>query len=94
VCLSKDQGRIYWVRALPRFEDEKDKEDPITWTGPILVKDRLLVAGSHGAVVAVSPYTGRVLGEEKLPDGVTVTPVVAGGTVYFLSDDADLLASR
>jgi len=94
VCLSREQGRIYWVRALPRYEDEKNKEDPITWTGPVLVKDRLLVAGSNGVAMAVSPYTGRVLGNEKLPDGVSVPPVVANRTVYFMSDDADVLAYR
>ncbi len=93
-AISRNSGRIYWVRSLPRYEDPKDQEDPIIWTGPILVSDRLIVAGSHGKAIAVSPYTGRILGSVKLPDGVSVPPVVAAGSIYFLSDDAELVAYR
>jgi hypothetical protein len=35
-----------------------------------------------------------MLGSIELPDGVTVPPVVAGGSVYFLADDAQLVAYR
>lgn len=94
VCMSRRDGGIYWVRALPRYEDEKDKEDPIVWSGPILAGDRLILAGSHGAVLSVSPYTGRILGTEDMPDGIPVAPVAANGSVYFLSNDAELLAYR
>jgi outer membrane protein assembly factor BamB len=59
-----------------------------------LASDRLLVAGSNGEALAVSPYTGKVLGKESLPDGVSVAPIVANRTVYFLSDNADLSAYR
>ena len=93
-ALSRDTGRIHWVRSLPRYEDPEDQEDPIIWTGPILVSDRLIAAGSHGKAIAVSPYTGRILGSVELPDGISVPPVVAGGSVYFLADDAELVAYR
>ncbi|MFQ5620201.1 MAG: pyrrolo-quinoline quinone, partial [Rhodospirillales bacterium] len=64
------------------------------WSGPILAGDRLILAGSHGAVLSVSPYTGRILGTEDMPDGIPVAPVAANGSVYFLSNDAELLAYR
>jgi outer membrane protein assembly factor BamB len=94
VSLSRNDGRIYWIQELPRFEDAKKKKNPIQWTGPVLASDRLIIAGSHGFAVAVSPYDGSILGTEKMPDGVTVPPVVAGGSVYFLANDADLVAYR
>jgi outer membrane protein assembly factor BamB len=94
ICLSRKGGRVYWVQALPRYEDPEDREDLIIWTGPILTKNRLIVAGSHGEALAVSPYTGRILGREELPDGVSIPPVAASGSVYFLSDDAELTAYR
>ncbi len=94
VCLSRDDGRIQWVTGLPAFGDEEDREDPIVWTGPILASDRLIVAGNHGEALAVSPYSGQVLGRLDMPDAVTVPPVVADGTIYFLSDDAELTAYR
>ena len=94
VCLSRRDGRIHWVRTLPRYENEEDQEDLIVWSGPILAGDRLILAGSHGQVVSVSPYTGRILGSEDMADGIPVSPVAADGNVYFLSDDAELLAYR
>jgi len=94
VAMERDSGRIMWVRSLPRWDDEEAREGAIVWTGPLLVSDRLIVASSAGVAVAVSPYTGDILGSETMPDGVSVPPVVAGETVYFLSDDATLSAYR
>jgi len=92
VCLSRDDGRIFWVRGLPRFEDPEDHEGPIVWTGPVLASDRLIVTGSQGEAWAISPYSGELLGTIELPDAVSVPPVIAGGTVYFLADNADIVA--
>ncbi len=94
LCLSRRDGRIRWVRSLPRYEDPEDREDPIYWTGPILVSDRLIVVGSNGQAVSISPYTGRLLGQIELPDGVDVPPAVANGTVYVLTNEGDLVALR
>ncbi|MEK9723000.1 MAG: PQQ-binding-like beta-propeller repeat protein [Rhodospirillaceae bacterium] len=93
-ALSRTDGRIQWVRGLPRFEDPEDQKDPIIWTGPILASDRLIVAGSNGEALAISPYSGRILGVVEMPDAVTVAPVVADGSVYFLADNAELVAYR
>jgi outer membrane protein assembly factor BamB len=94
LCLSRNTGRIFWIQSLPRYEDEEDKEDPIVWTGPILASDRLVVAGSHGYAYAISPYDGRFLGRQEMPDGVSVPPIVAGGMLFVLTDDASLVALR
>ncbi|MBF0248323.1 MAG: PQQ-binding-like beta-propeller repeat protein [Alphaproteobacteria bacterium] len=93
-ALERDTGRVLWVRALPRWEDPEDRTEPIVWTGPLLVSDRLIVASSAGKALAVSPYSGDILGTEEMPDGVSVPPVIAGQTVYFLADDATLAAYR
>jgi outer membrane protein assembly factor BamB len=94
ICLTRADGRIKWVQQLPQFEDPADHEDPIYWSGPVLVQDRLLITGSNGVAVAVSPYTGVVLGKQELPDRSHLPPVVANQTVFMLSDDADLIALR
>ena len=94
VALNRDSGRVHWVTALPRWKNPEKKVEPILWTGPVLASDRLLVANSIGDVMAVSPYTGNIMGKVGLTDGVPLAPIVANGTVYFLTDDADLVAFR
>lgn len=94
VCLSRRDGRIYWVASLQRWADEEKKRERLVWTGPMLVSDRLIVAGSSGEAYAISPYNGDFLGRIEMPDAVTVAPVVANGTVYFLSDDGRVSAYR
>ena len=91
VCLTRREGRIRWVASLGRWKDEEKKRDPLFWSGPVLVKDRLLVVGGHGEMVAVSPYTGQFLGRLSLPAGVSFAPIVAGGAVFALTDSADLI---
>lgn len=94
ISLNRRDGKVLWVTPLPRWEDEEDKEDMIIWSGPLLVSDRLLVTGSHGLAMAVSPYSGKVLGTVEMPDSVHLAPIVANGTVFFLSDNAELIAYR
>ncbi len=94
VALSQDDGRVYWVRALPLFEDPEDHEGLIVWNGPVLASDRLVVTGSHGEAWAISPYSGDLLGRIELPDSVSVPPVIAGGAIYFLADNASIVAYR
>lgn len=94
VALEAATGRIVWIRALQRYEDMDDREEPIAWVGPILVNGRLLVAGSHGAMLVLSPYDGRVFGWEDMGDGVSLSPVSADGTLYVVTDDGRLMALR
>lgn len=94
VALNRLSGQIHWVTTLPRWEDPERREGPLTWSGPILVGDRLIVAGNNEKAYSISPYDGRLLGYVDMPDRITVPPLVANGTLFFLSDDADLVAYR
>ncbi|MFM2130139.1 MAG: outer membrane protein assembly factor BamB [Pseudomonadota bacterium] len=94
VCLSRADGRIRWSRSVPRWENPKKQEDPITWAGPVLAGDRLLLAGSNRDLLAVSPFTGNLLGKLRMPDPVSVAPIVARDTIYVFTDGAQLVALR
>jgi outer membrane protein assembly factor BamB len=94
LALDRDGGRIRWVTELARWRDPDDRDGPIVWHGPVLAGDRLVLAGSHGEAVSVSPYSGEVLGRIDLPGPSAVSPVVADGTLYFLTDTATLVAYR
>jgi outer membrane protein assembly factor BamB len=94
ICLTRADGKVRWVRELPRWNDEKKKRDPIRWTGPVLAGDRLIVISSVGEALSVSPYTGEPLGRMEFPDSVFVTPALADKTLYVVTDEADLIALR
>jgi outer membrane protein assembly factor BamB len=93
-ALSRDDGRVSWVTQLPRWKNPEKQEDAITWFGPLLVSDRLVVAGTNKEALAVSPYTGEILGRQELSGAASLGPVVADGTVFVVTDDGRLLALR
>ena len=95
VCLLRDNGRIRWVSPLPRLTDPDDPTStPIEWSGPLLIGDRLLIAGSNGQAVSMSPYNGEILGRLDLGGPVLIAPIAAAGMVYILTENARLLAYR
>ena len=67
---------------------------PILWHGPVLASNRLILTSTNSTALAVSPYTGKFLGEIALPSPTHLPPVVAKGTLFILSDNADLIALR
>ncbi|HUC09620.1 MAG TPA: PQQ-binding-like beta-propeller repeat protein [Stellaceae bacterium] len=94
ICLTRDGGKVRWLRQLPSYEDEKNKEDPIIWAGPVLGGDRLIVLSSDGWALSVSPYTGNPLGREQIAGDAFVDPVIANDTLYILTDNGELAAYR
>ena len=92
LCISRKTGGIRWKTQLPKFKDEKDKEGPIFWSGPVLAGKRLLVGGSNKQVLSISPFTGQILNHIKGSGPIFIRPIVADGIVYILSDNAKLLA--
>lgn len=88
-------GQVAWVRELPRWMNPKNRKNPITWFGPVLVSDRLVLAGTSKTALAVSPYTGDILGRQRLPGtAAPVGPVVADGTLLLIAEDGRLIALR
>jgi len=94
VCLVRQTGKVVWVTQLKSFENSRDKEKPIQWTGPVLAGDRVLVAGSSGEVWSLSPFDGEPLGKIRVSNALYLSPVVADEIVYFLDDNARLYAYR
>ena len=94
LCLSRKEGRVRWVHQLPQFRNPDNKTRPINWAGPVLVSNKLILLSSDGFAEAISPYTGQMLGRVQLPGGTSIAPVVANGTLYIYTNDAELVALR
>jgi len=85
MALSRKDGKIRWVRPM---------SGEAQWSGPVLAGGRLILVSSTGNVASVSPENGTVIDQMSIGDGIMISPVVAGNTIYFYTDDADLIAMR
>jgi outer membrane protein assembly factor BamB len=92
-ALERNTGKVKWVTPLTQYADEKRKE-PIQWAGPVLASDRLLIGGSTGELLALSPYTGEVIGRIDMREPMRLAPVIANRTIYILTDSGRLIALR
>jgi outer membrane protein assembly factor BamB len=94
IAIARRTGKIRWINQLPRYRDMKDRKGPISYVGPILAGERLIVAGSNGALINVNPVDGAFQSQVDLNDGVSFQPVVANNTMYLLTDTGRLIAYR
>jgi len=94
VALSREQGRVRWLTQLPSFEDEDDREGRIRWAGPLLAGGQVILASSDGRLVTLNPTSGEIIGFQNIDEPVNVSPVVADGTLYVLTDEGSLIARR
>ena len=94
IALNRKTGLIYWVEKLPSYENAEKRKNPITWQGPVLAGGRLIMAGSHGGVIEAAPSSGEILKQWSTGQGMSITPIVAGETLYLLSSHGTLYAYK
>jgi outer membrane protein assembly factor BamB len=104
ICVARESGQIYWIRDLNAgyvakkkggfwFIGGKKVLKPI-WSSPILVNNRLIMAGSSGQLVALNAKTGEVEKRVELGAPALIGPIAAGDMVYVVLDNAQLIALR
>jgi outer membrane protein assembly factor BamB len=87
-------GRTMWARTLEGFEDMEDREDPITWAGPVLAGDRVWITSSDGRLLAFDGVSGEPRDAIEMPGGSVTGPIAYDGAIYVQIDDGELLAYR
>ncbi len=93
-CLNKIDGKVVWVRDLPAYKNQTQKQNRIVWSGPLIVSDRVIVTSSEGELVALSAKTGETVGELKIGSEIYVPPVAGSGRIFVLSDSGQLTAIK
>ncbi len=83
MAIAKADGKIRWTAKLP---------GAATWSGPVLAGGSLWLTSNKGQLAGVDPLTGRVTGQQDLGDPTYIAPIVAGGRMYVLTDDAKLIS--
>lgn len=93
-AINRSDGSVAWIRRLDRFENPERERGPITWCGPVLAGGRLFLGNTSGRALLLDPATGETTGTLSLPGALTLAPIVAGGTMYMVTDSGTLLALR
>ncbi|MEO9968816.1 MAG: PQQ-binding-like beta-propeller repeat protein [Hyphomonadaceae bacterium] len=94
VCMAVNNGAVIWATQLQRFGNEKKKSGRITYAGPIIASNRVIVASSKGELVAMSPQTGEETARLKLGAPVFLEPIAVGDKLIILTDEGRLIAVR
>jgi outer membrane protein assembly factor BamB len=95
-CLQRSTGKIRWISQLRAFqvEKKKKKKNPLTWYGPVLAGNRLVLVNSLGDMVFASPSDGTVGQTISGKDGFNLGPVVANNALYVLDGRGRISAYR
>ena len=94
VCLSRSNGKARWIAQLKRFQNEKKRSNAITWFGPILAGNRLVLTNSRGEINFISPTDGTVSLTIETKTPFSLPPIVANSTLYTLDQKGKVTAYR
>lgn len=94
LCIARSSGKIRWIAELPHWKNEVKETNLITWVGPVIAGDKLILASSDGRMVYLSPSDGHLLTMVDVNAPVYLSPAVAGNTLYVLDDKGRLTAWR
>lgn len=94
VSLDRNSGSVLWVSQLARYKDKEERSGSLIWTGPILAGSRLIAFSTDGRIAEIDPDKGTLIREWDNGEDMRIAPVVAGGTLYLLTEDGDLVAYR
>ncbi len=94
LCISKVSGKVRWISQLPQWGKAKKKDRPISWVGPVLAGDRLILGSSRGMLINVSVVDGRIGSTTNIGSALSLQPIVANNTLYLLDDKGRLSAWR
>ena len=83
IALDRADGKVRWITDLPASR---------RWSGPVLAGGKLWLVSGDGLLVGADARTGQLSSQLDLDTPVFVTPIVAGGRMYILADNASLIA--
>ncbi len=85
MAVDRNAGTLQWTAKLPGSR---------VWSGPVLGGGKLWLASNKGMLVGVDALTGTVQTKVNVGSAVYVSPVIAEGRIYVLTDDAKLITFR
>jgi outer membrane protein assembly factor BamB len=93
-AVQKSDGRIRWIKQLPRWRDVDDRKGAISYAGPVLAGGRLWLTSTEGDLITADPLTGDIQAQQEAGNQFYLPPIVANETLYLLDEDGRLSAWR
>ncbi len=86
LCLNSNSGKLLWAVQLK----VSDKGDEISWYGPLLSSNKLLLGSSRGMVISISPFSGKLLSKINFSEELVANPIQLGEQIMFISKKGTL----
>jgi outer membrane protein assembly factor BamB len=96
VRLDAGTGARIWAEPMPYFTATKPKKyaEINTHFGPVLAGGHLVTVSSDGLLRQFDPASGTVVGSVAVPGGAAADPALAGGMMFVVTGNGQLLAFR
>jgi outer membrane protein assembly factor BamB len=91
ICASRESGGVYWIRDLNAGVKKKKRA---YWSSPLMAGSHLIIVSSKGDAVALDPKTGATLRTLRLGSDALLGPIAVNGTIYVVTEAAQLIAIR
>ncbi len=91
ICASRESGGVYWIHDLNAGRKKKLRA---VWSSPLLAGGHLVTVSSKGEAVALDPKNGAVLRSLKIGEDALIGPIAVNGTIYVVTQAAQLIAIR
>ncbi len=93
-CLVRDTGAVIWATQFEQFQNKRRKRGRISYAGPVVTSNKVVVASSAGDLIAISPQTGEETARIRLGGEVFLEPIAVGDKLIILTDKGRLIAVR
>lgn len=86
LCLDKENGKLLWAVQLKISDDG----DEVTWYGPLLTSNKIILTNSIGSVISISPFTGKLMSRINFSEELVANPIQYGQQLILISKKGTL----
>ncbi|MEE2695158.1 MAG: PQQ-binding-like beta-propeller repeat protein [Pseudomonadota bacterium] len=86
LCLDKKKGKLMWAVQLKISTGG----DEVTWYGPLLSSNKLLLNNSKGSVLSISPFSGKLLSRVNFSEEFVTNPIQIDKKVLLISKEGSV----
>ena len=91
ICINSQDGRLVWITSL---NEEIGNQSKGRWLGPIIVDEKLIIAGGDRRLLVLDAKNGSILSNNGIRHNPASSPIIVGTNMFLYMRNAELLALR